>query len=207
MNLLYPFEVDDRHDADTQVDVARDIDLIGLEGTMQSLVEKHIRFFRQINPFGECPRCGAVTLGFFFVMDIVAAFATTGFTILAEEIFQIGEQVGFRAEMTEVIVAGGCPFFHLGLHCLAIIAVETVALDDFGVDFFAPENVLKRARDRRGAGARRASNGDDGMLERHVTFPLSLNDIRCATQSARNSVRVENSGELNGRSSPFAYSV
>jgi hypothetical protein len=46
----------------------------------------------------------------------------------------------------------------------AVVAVKAVALDDRGVELLAPEDVLKGARDRGGAGARRAGDGDDWVL-------------------------------------------
>mgnify|MGYP000946257821 CR=1 FL=1 len=71
------------------------------------------------------------------------------------------------AKMAEIFIAF---LFSLGLahlHFLAVKAVKAVTLDDGGIHPFAPENVLKRARDRGGASAAGAGDGDDGVFDRH----------------------------------------
>ena len=95
-----------------------------------------------------------VVLGSFFVaMDVVAFFAAAGFTVGLKQLGQLGEMVGLRAEMAERHVAFGLGFLHGFLEVDARKAVKAVAFDHGGIDFFAEENVLKRALDGGGAGA------------------------------------------------------
>ncbi|MDL5400722.1 hypothetical protein QSI00_24465, partial [Escherichia coli] len=54
-------------------------------------------------------------------------------------------------------------FGELDLHLRAVVAVEAVAFDRDLLHAFAAEDVLEGARDGRGAGSRRAGNGDDGV--------------------------------------------
>ena len=42
MDLLDPFEIDDRHDADLQVGVLREVDLVGDDAAVQALVEQKV---------------------------------------------------------------------------------------------------------------------------------------------------------------------
>ena len=50
MQLLDPFQVDHRSHADQQVDVPRDVDLVGHDGAVQPFVEQQIRVRRQLLP-------------------------------------------------------------------------------------------------------------------------------------------------------------
>ena len=43
MELLNPFEVDDRYDTDQEIGVLGDIDRLGDDCAMQSLIEEHVR--------------------------------------------------------------------------------------------------------------------------------------------------------------------
>ena len=42
MQLLDPFEIDDRHDADLEIDILGDIDLVGDDGAVQAFVEEKV---------------------------------------------------------------------------------------------------------------------------------------------------------------------
>jgi hypothetical protein len=64
----------------------------------------------------------------------------------------------------EVLVGGAR---HLGLHFLAVVAVEAVALDDGGIDAVAIEDMLEGALDRGRAGAGGTGDGNDWMLLGH----------------------------------------
>ena len=55
MQLLRPFEIDDRHDADLEVGVAGDIDLVGHDGAVQALIEQQVGIGRQLLPVREGP--------------------------------------------------------------------------------------------------------------------------------------------------------
>ena len=46
VNFLDPFEVDDRHHADQEIDEPRDVVLIDLQAAVQTLVEQEIRVSR-----------------------------------------------------------------------------------------------------------------------------------------------------------------
>ena len=47
MDLLDPFEIDDGHDADLEVGVAGDVDLVRLHGAVQALVEQKVASLRR----------------------------------------------------------------------------------------------------------------------------------------------------------------
>jgi hypothetical protein len=102
--LLNPFEVDDRYDADAQIDVPGNIDVASLYGPMQPFIEQHVGAFRQILPFSEGARIRTETLGFVQIVYIVTALTAAGFAIYPKQFFQLGEQVGFRAEVAEMVV-------------------------------------------------------------------------------------------------------
>src|SRR5258708_13294924 len=71
MQLLDPFQIDDRHDADLEIGMLRNIDPVGDDGTVQPFVEQQIRVLRQRAPFGEGAGIGAVQLRLFLVMDVM----------------------------------------------------------------------------------------------------------------------------------------
>ncbi len=73
--------------------------------------------------------------------------------IAAEGALKLFEQVRFRAEMAEVIVALRLGRGHGLFHLLAVVAVIGVAFDGDRLDAFAPEDLLEGVLDRRGAGA------------------------------------------------------
>ena len=50
MQLLRPFEIDDRHDADLEIGVARDIDVVGHDGAVQALIEQKVGIGGQLLP-------------------------------------------------------------------------------------------------------------------------------------------------------------
>src|SRR3546814_11983728 len=53
LELLDPFQVDDRRDADQQIRVRGNIDLITDERTMQAFIKQQIRIRRQAHPTGK----------------------------------------------------------------------------------------------------------------------------------------------------------
>jgi len=98
----------------------------------------------------------------------MTGFAGTVFAVVLKHLFKLAEQVGFRTEMTEVLVAGFLRLGHRHLHVLAVEAMEGIALDKTGADLFAEENLLKGFLDRRGARTRGTGNRKYGMFSRHV---------------------------------------
>ena len=73
--------------------------------------------------------------------------------------------------MAERHVAFGFGFFHGFLEFDTRQAVEAVALDYGGIDFFAEEDVLERDLDGGGAGAGRTGDRNDGMFLGHAGTP------------------------------------
>ena len=86
--------------------------------------------------------------------------------------------------MAEVLVAALGLLGHFGAHLGAVVAMEGVALDIGGRDLLAAEDVLERLLDRRGAGARRARDRNDGMTARHRSVRLQRNRPRRANSGA-----------------------
>ena len=153
MQLLDPFEIDHGHDADLEIGVLRDIDLVGHDRAMQPFIEQQIGVFRQRPPFGERAGLGAVKLRFVVVVNVVPGRAGAGFAVVAEHPLQFFEQIGFGAEMAEMLVAALGLLRHLRAHFDAVVAVEGVALDVGGSNLFAAKDVLERLFHRRRAGA------------------------------------------------------
>ena len=56
VQLLDPFEIDDRHDADLEVDVLGDIDLVGDDRAVQAFVEQEVGARRELAPGREGAR-------------------------------------------------------------------------------------------------------------------------------------------------------
>ena len=55
VQLLNPFDVDDRHDADEQTDVLRYVDFVGYHRAVQALVEQQVGVLRNVFPGSERP--------------------------------------------------------------------------------------------------------------------------------------------------------
>jgi hypothetical protein len=90
---------------------------------------------------------------FHIVVNIVSRGARSGLAIAAEHSFKFGEQIGFRTEMTEVLVALVRFLGHVGAHFGAIVTVESVAFDEGRNDILATENLLEGPLDGRRTGA------------------------------------------------------
>ena len=84
MQLLDPLEIDDRHDADLEIGMLRDVDLVGHDGAMQSFIEQQVGLFRQRAPFGERAGFGAVQFRFSIVMDVMTRGSGAGFSVVAK---------------------------------------------------------------------------------------------------------------------------
>ena len=96
MQLLDPLQIDDGHDADLEIGMLRDIDLVGHDRAMQAFVEQQIGLFRQRPPFGEGAGLGAVQLGFLVVVDVVARRAGAGFAVVAKHLSPVLRTDWFR---------------------------------------------------------------------------------------------------------------
>ena len=159
MDLLDPFEVDDGHHADAEIDVLGDVDIVGFHQAVQAFIEQHVGAGRHVFPRGEFTGVEAgvealVVFGSFFVaVDVVALLAASGLAVGLEQFGQLVEVVGLRTEMAERHVALGFGLLHRFLEFDARQAVEAVTLDHGSVDFFAKEDVLECALDGGGAGA------------------------------------------------------
>jgi hypothetical protein len=116
------------------------------------LVEHQVGAGGDIFPGREFPRLLAIRRRLFGIVQILPDLALAGFTIGLEQAGQFLEQVGFRTEMAEVIVALHPVFFHCHFHRLSVVAMEGIALDDGGTKFFATEDQVERLGDRGRAG-------------------------------------------------------
>ena len=171
MQLLDPFEVDDRNNADLEIGMLGNVDLVGHDRAMQAFIEQQIGAFRQRPPFGKGAWFRAEQLGLVVVVDVVPGGARTGFAVVAKRPLQLLEKIGFGAEMAEVPVAALPLLRHFRAHLGAIVAMEGVALDVGRGYLLAAEDVLERPFDRGRAGARGARDRYDGMTARHLSVP------------------------------------
>jgi hypothetical protein len=164
VQLLDPFQVDHRHDADQQVDVARDVDaLVGI-GAVQPFVEQHVGAVLDVDPRRE--RAGGLVGRGVVVVQVLPDLAAAAFGVGAEQRLEVLEQIGVGTEVAEVAVR------RLGVllpraHRLPVVPMEGVALDDLRLDGLAAEDVLERVHHGRRAGARGTGDRDGRMLERH----------------------------------------
>ena len=76
--------------------------------------------------------------------------------------------------MAKVPVARRLRVFHGRAHLHAIEPMKGVTLDNLRAESLPPKDMPKTAHDRCRARARRAGDGDDGMLYRHVLLPPVL---------------------------------
>ena len=104
MDLLDPFEVDDRHDADLQVGMPGEVDLVGDDAAVQSLVEEQVAF-GEVAPLGELPRRRAELLRLLLVVDVGAGAAGSLAAVFREHLLEDFELVGLGVEMGEVGIA------------------------------------------------------------------------------------------------------
>ena len=102
MQLLDPFEIDHRHDADPQIDMRRDVDIAIDHRAVQALVEQEIGVGRQVAPGRECAGRLAVRRRLGVVMQIFPCAAGSTCRIVAEQGRKLREEIGFRAEVAEI---------------------------------------------------------------------------------------------------------
>src|SRR5205823_1875970 len=98
-----------------------------------------------------CEMAGRRAVGFRLagIVDVGARPAGAGFTVGLEGLFQLLEEVGFGAEMAEVIVAPLGRIGHRDFHAGAVVAMKGVALDEGGGDVLAPEYLVEGVLNRR----------------------------------------------------------
>src|SRR5258705_12791480 len=117
-----------------------------------------MRFFGQGRPFGEGAGICAMEPGLVMIVDIVPDGSGAGLAVVAEQFLQLLEQVCFRTEMAEMLVAALGLLSHLRAHLNTIVAVEGVALDIGGGELLAAEDVFKRLLYPGRAGPGRSGN-------------------------------------------------
>ncbi len=77
-----------------------------------------------------------------------------GFAVVAKQPLELFEEIGFGAEMAEMLVSA-LPFLrHFRAHFDTVVTMESVAFDIGRGHLFAAEDVFERFFDRRRAGAR-----------------------------------------------------
>ena len=134
-------------------------------------------------------------LGFGGIVNVAPHFSTARRAILAH---RAASSPSRFASGPKWLICGPSPV-SASLHSLAhlgpVEAVEGIALDDLGIDFFAPEDVCEALHDGGGSRTGGAGDCDDGM-PRADRPPSGRPNIE----------RSLNSGELYGRSAPLACS-
>ena len=198
MQLLDPLEVDDRHHADQQVDVATDVDAVILAdvGAVQPLVEQQVAVGRHRRPRREGAGLATELRGLGVVVDVAPYLAAPRFCVLAERRRELRQQVRLRAEVADLRPLALVRRLDASAHLDPVEAMEGVALDDLGLESFAAEDVREALHDGGRAGARGAGDRDDGMFRRHD----DLVRARQLRASGRNRDRSLNSGETNSAS-------
>ena len=166
MDFLNPFQVDDGHHTNLQVHMAREVDLIGFDATVQTFIEQEIRVHSGVLPSGE-RACGlTIRGGLFVVVQVIAFAAAAHFTIGAKLLFQLLPFIGLGTEMAEV-PALLLRFGHAGLHFHAVVSMKRIAFNHRRVDTLTAKDGVKGALDRGGARTAGAGDHDDGMFFGH----------------------------------------
>ena len=91
MQFLNPFEIDDRHDADPQIDMLAHVSRARLDATMQALIKQQVGTRFELPPGRERARRRAVLLGLVGVMDIGARKARAVAGIVGKRLVEILE--------------------------------------------------------------------------------------------------------------------
>ena len=154
---------------------------------VQAFIEQNVGGGGQVFPGGERAGLAAIELGLHIVMHIMPGAGRAGLGIIPEHGFELAQQIGFGAEMGEMIVAGGGRLGHFGFHLGAIVTVEGIAFKVGGGDFLAAENLFKNVADGGGASTGGAGDGDDGVQDAHA-----IDSAPCL----RKSERFLNRGEM-----------
>src|SRR5256884_3642455 len=171
MDLLDPLEVDDRHDADQQVDVTRHIHVPAEVSPVQALVEQQVAALPHRLPVGEGAGLAAELPRLRGIVHVAAHLAAACGAVLGEGILQLAQEVPLGPEMADGGTRAALGGLHPLAHLDAAVAVQGIALDDLRLDAFAPEDVREALHHRGGARAGGAGDGDDRMLYGHVGLP------------------------------------
>ena len=163
MQLLNPLQIDDGHDPNQQIDVLPDLNVFVRRCAVQPFVEQHVGRLGQIFPLGE--RAGLLTerRGLVLVVQISAPTSATAVAVSPEQTVELGEQIGVRPEMAELMIAARDRIGHLLLHARTVVAVKAVTFHERGRDGFATKDLLEGSHDRRGAGSGRTRDRNDRM--------------------------------------------
>src|SRR5580704_16747176 len=114
---------------------------------MQPFIEEKIALSGQSLPVGKGSGRAPIERGLFVVMNIMPGLASAGFVIAAKHGFELRQKVGAGAEMAEMAVAFRLLLGHFSLHSVAIVTMESIALDKGRRDLLAPENLFEGAPD------------------------------------------------------------
>ena len=144
-----------------------DVHRISLQRTVQPFVEQQVGISGQRLPRGEATRRYAEVGRFLVIVNVEASLTLSCLAVLPEQSFQFLDQIGLRSEVAEMLITSRLFLGHPGDHRRTIMTVIAVPRDDSGVEVLSTENMLKGMRDRRGSGARRPSDGNDGVFDRH----------------------------------------
>src|SRR6185437_1239610 len=173
VELLDPFQVDDRGDADQQIDVLGDVDLIRHHGAVQALVEEQIRIPGHAFPLREGSCLLTVARALDVVVQILAHLSGPVLGIAAEQALQLGEQIRLWAEMAETLIFACDRLRQLLLHPRTIVAVEAVTFDECRLEMLAAKDLLESLAHRGSAGSGGAGDCDDRMARGHDLWPRS----------------------------------
>jgi hypothetical protein len=91
MQLLDPFQIDDRNHADLEIDMLGDIDGFRHDRAVQALVKEQVRAPLEVAPGRERSGRGAMYLGLVRVMNVTAGAANAGLRIIAERLLEFME--------------------------------------------------------------------------------------------------------------------
>ena len=126
----------------------RDVDLVRNDSSVQPFIEQQVRAVWNLFPIREGAFRRSVERLLFAIVHVVARFRGPDITVGPEDALKLRKQVGVLTEMRERHVPVLSLFLdHLRLHLFAVIAMEGVALDKGGIDFFTAEDLLERAPD------------------------------------------------------------
>ncbi len=167
MQLLNPFEVDDRRHADKKVDVPGYVRVLGDDRSVQPLIKEEIGFPGQVFPSGERAGRLAVARRLRFIVQIATEFPAAAFPIRAKQVFELGEQIRIRPEVAEMVIAAIQGLSHLQLHLRAVVAMQAVSLDEGGFHLLPAKYLLEGAHDRGRAGSGGTCDSNDRVPGGH----------------------------------------
>ena len=150
MDLLNPLQVDDGHHAYQQVHPLGDVDIAGHHTAMQAFIEQDVGTVRDGFPGREGAGRAVVMGGLDLVVYVITLLTGAGLAVAAKQLFQLVEDIGFRAEVAEGM-ALLARLFHGLFHLRPVVFVETVAFHHRGLDALAAEDMFEGVLHRGGA--------------------------------------------------------